>query len=56
MTVNTPPHVRRELGRVRAILSDQDTWRRLALNLIASENLLSPAARAVRSIRFSTSR
>lgn len=47
MSVNTPASVRRDLSRVRNILSEQDAWRRLALNLIASENLLSPAARAV---------
>jgi glycine hydroxymethyltransferase len=39
--------IRTALARVRSILSEQDTWRRHALNLIASENLLSPAARAV---------
>jgi glycine hydroxymethyltransferase len=47
MTVKTPAAVRTALSRVRAILSEQDQWRRHALNLIASENLLSPAARAV---------
>ena len=47
MAVNTPQGVRQDLAKVRAILSEQDAWRRLALNLIASENLLSPAARAV---------
>jgi glycine hydroxymethyltransferase len=47
MTVPTPAAIRTALSRVRSILSEQDTWRRHALNLIASENLLSPAARAV---------
>jgi glycine hydroxymethyltransferase len=47
MTVKTPAAVRTALSRVREILSEQDQWRRHALNLIASENLLSPAARAV---------
>ncbi len=48
MTVNSPPSTpRTALSRVRGILRDQDAWRSQSLNLIASENLLSPAARAV---------
>lgn len=47
MTVNSPASVRTALARVRGILRAQDAWRSQSLNLIASENLLSPAARAV---------
>lgn len=47
MTVNSPVSTRTALARVRGILREQDAWRLQSLNLIASENLLSPAARAV---------
>ena len=47
MSVNSPASSRSALARVRGILRDQDAWRQQSLNLIASENLLSPAARAV---------
>jgi glycine hydroxymethyltransferase len=35
------------LASIRALLAEQDAWRSRSLNLIASENLLSPAARVV---------
>ena len=35
------------LTRIRGILDKQDTWRGHSINLIASENVLSPAARSV---------
>lgn len=35
------------LGRIRELLDANDVWRGHALNLIASENVLSPAARSV---------
>ncbi len=47
MTVDTPEKTREILGLVRSILDKQDTWRDHCLNLIASENVLSPAARSV---------
>jgi len=47
MTLKPPATARAGLSRVRQVLHEQDTWRRQSLNLIASENLLSPAARAV---------
>jgi glycine hydroxymethyltransferase len=47
MTVDTPAKTSELLGRVRSILDQQDTWRERCLNLIASENVLSPAARSV---------
>ncbi len=42
-----PPQVRRALDDLRALLSMHDEWRARTLNLIASENVLSPAARGV---------
>ena len=47
MTVDTPAKTSKLLARVRSILDKQDTWRERCLNLIASENVLSPAARSV---------
>jgi len=47
MTVDTPERTGELLTRVRAILDKQDRWRGHSLNLIASENVLSPAARSV---------
>jgi glycine hydroxymethyltransferase len=47
MPVHSPSRALAELARVRSILQHQDEWRRRSLNLIASENVLSPAARAV---------
>lgn len=47
MTVDTPEKTSELLGLVRSILDKQDTWRDRCLNLIASENVLSPAARNV---------
>lgn len=47
MSVNLSAGARAGLARVRQVLNEQDSWRRRSLNLIASENLLSPAARAV---------
>ena len=47
MTVDTPAKTSELLGLVRSILDKQDTWRDHCLNLIASENVLSPAARSV---------
>ncbi|MDJ0974778.1 MAG: serine hydroxymethyltransferase [Planctomycetota bacterium] len=44
-TASSPPS--ELLKRVRAILDDSDRWREQTLNLIASENLLSSAAREV---------
>jgi glycine hydroxymethyltransferase len=35
------------LGAIRALLRENDAWRARSLNLIASENVLSPAARSV---------
>jgi glycine hydroxymethyltransferase len=35
------------LRRIRAVLGENDEWRSHSLNLIASENVLSPAARGV---------
>ncbi len=35
------------LARVRSILREHDAWRATTINLIASENVLSPAARSV---------
>lgn len=47
MTATQPITARAGLARVRQVLREQDAWRSTSLNLIASENLLSPAARAV---------
>ena len=47
MTVDTPTKPRELLARVRGILDKQDVWRGHSINLIASENVLSPAARSV---------
>jgi glycine hydroxymethyltransferase len=47
MSVNIPAAAQQGLVRVRQVLQEQDAWRRQSFNLIASENLLSPAARAV---------
>src|SRR5262245_29214840 len=47
MKVDTAPAAPPILQRVQAILREQDEWRSRALNLIASENVLSPAARDV---------
>jgi glycine hydroxymethyltransferase len=47
MTVETRRQVPAVLQRIRAVLRENDEWRARSLNLIASENILSPAARAV---------
>ena len=48
MTAETPPQKPTDvLVQIRAILDKQDTWRGHSINLIASENILSPAARSV---------
>jgi glycine hydroxymethyltransferase len=44
---NLPDDVRGELTKVRSLLDQHDEWRSATLNLIASENVLSPAARSV---------
>ncbi len=49
MTVDTPLSSKPSelLTHIRGVLDQQDTWRGHTINLIASENVLSPAARSV---------
>ncbi|MHC5011464.1 MAG: serine hydroxymethyltransferase [Planctomycetota bacterium] len=47
MTVHSVSIPSVELQRIRKILGEHDAWRSHTLNLIASENVLSPAARSV---------
>ncbi|MFV1958309.1 MAG: serine hydroxymethyltransferase [Planctomycetota bacterium] len=47
MKTETPIDTTALLHRVRVLLHDNDRWRGHSINLIASENVLSPAARSV---------